>query len=865
MSSVAEEAPGVVSFPGTDEQLFRRRIVSAENYRKDFEGQWLVALGFLAGQQWIVWDRQARRLFDIRETPEGDRYADVDLYVADIIHEHRGAALGELQTDSDRPELLLPGDGAEDAETEERAKAANRALGHYWDVDVDGDAKLRLARQYCVDLGVSAIRCRYDKRSGEPVRSSSGDQVEAPVGQDGAAIVDPEKARAYVAGLHEAGQTATFDPQYQGRGCWDVGTTFNLLSPPGVPHEDRFPWEIWVTVALLADVQAEYPAAASMQPDADIGSALGVTSQQSGNQGGAHTVPRVADSVWLYTYYERPSKKFPKGRTAVLAGSAKKLLKTTPSLPYQRTNGDWHSGIVYLHWQRLSDRFYSRSLTDALKDPQRMTNRVATQTQEIGDRSMPFVLIEEGTLPQKPSGRPMEFVELKKGNSVQPIIEQGAGPGDWMWKLREQLMSDAQHASTLSALKLGENPTQVSTLGQLELLQEQEASKREAIRSDHQHSGALLAELAALDIARFWPDGKKMLVQGDQNRIQELEYRKGMVPTGFVVRPAKGAARARGQAAQVLLIETLWQGALNAGLVALNPDRWMRWYDESFDSAQPMPMPEPEGEAQEKMALYENFQMLEQQLEPLPAEYDLSPVHVPAHRKGQDEARTAGDVEGFQRIQRHIDLHIQEAPHTRKAWRIIDPADVTDASSDIALDEDQALRENQMLISGETLNPEELAKALQSLQQGLDPETGQPLDPAADKGALVLRASLKPTLVENLQLHLDRHGKVIKSEEFKRYPTDVRERFFTHYDLTRDLYLSLPMLPDHIDPPKVSLTLRESVGPTTVAEVLRRAGVPDADPETIATEPVLANMVQETLMPSAPEGGGEKFPPKAPL
>lgn len=862
MTSTALEYGNVATIPQTSDVLIRRRINSAIEYRKQFEPQWLMALAYVAGQQWITWDRQTRQLRDIREID--DRYDDVDLYVADIIHENRGAALGELQLDSDRPELLLPGSGDEDAQSEDIARAANRVLGYAWDTEIYGDKKLRLARQHCVDLGVAPIRCRFDPSLGQPVRSSDGEQVQAPYDPGtGSLIVNPDDAVKHVADMAGRGQTARFDPVNEGRICWDTGTAFNILAPPGVPHESAFPWEIWVAPVLLAELQDRYPAAKGLEPDTDIGSTMGVSVTRIG-AGQPVNTPRVADSVWTYTYYERPSSRFPKGRVAVLAGAQRRLLQIVEQLPYQRSNGDWFSGIVYLHWQRLTDRFYSRSLIDALKDPQRMNNRVATQAQEIIDRDMPYTLVEEDSLVQKPSGRPMEFVELKKGGTA-PVGVQGHGPGDWMYKQRDQILSDAQHASTLSALRLGDNPQNVGTYSQLALIQEQEAAKRSSIRADHQDQRAALAELTLLDIRRYWRPGKKLVVQGEQNRVQAVEFDLSMVPDSCVVSVAKGESKPRGQAAQIQLVSDMFAAAERIGLTGLDPHRWLRWLHESYDAGETLPFPAPESDAQDKVAEFENFLMLDQGDDPVPSEYDLNPVHIPIHRKAQDKARAAGDTVGYMRIQRHIDLSIQTATIARKAFRFVDPADVTDTASDLALDEDQALRENQMMVAGEPLNPEAMQEAREALAQGQNPETGQPLAPGDDPALILLHAALKPTLTENLPVHLDRHDKVIKSAAFETFPPDVRERFLNHSDQTRTLLLSIPMMPAEVTAPKVSVSLRESVGPSTIADILRHAGVPDASAQEIASEPAQENLVSRKD-PAAPAAGEpERFPPQPPL
>jgi hypothetical protein len=183
----------------------------------------------------------------------------------------------------------------------------------------------------------------------------------------------------------------------------------------------------------------------------------------------------------------------------------------------------------------------------------------------------------------------------------------------------------------------------------------------------------------------------------------------------------------------------------------------------------------------------------------------------------------------------------------RKAWRYYDLADLKDIAFEFAQDEDQALRENDKIVKGVPVNPEALQEAIAAVQQGVNPETGQPLTPQDNLQELLLRASLKPQMVENLQTHMDTHGKVIKSLEFDSYQPDVRHRFLTHWDLTRNLALSLPQMPEKVDPPRVSLQLKGDVGPTTVADILRRGGVPDADAQTIATEPPLETMVVDSI------------------
>ncbi len=634
-----------------DDAEIKRRINQAEEERRRFEPQWLVNLAFVAGEQWVGVSRFTRQLAHLSELDP--RYEDVDLYVADIIHEHRGAALGELTTDSDRPQLVLPGDGEADEEAELVQEQANRVVGYAWNYEINADVKLGIARQYAVDLGVAAIRVRYDRTKGEAVKSSEGEPVDAPVDPvSGELIVQPDQAREYVAGMAERGETARFAPLKNGRIVWDAGSAFNLLTPPGVPHESKFAWECWVEPVLLSEVKAMYPAARDMKPDTDIGSALGITVSQ---QGGKTGTPRVADSVWLYHYYERPSAKHPNGRVNVYGGAQKRRLETKPQLPHLTPVGDYDSGIVYLHWQRLSDRFWSRSLIDALKDPQRMTNRTATQQQEIIDRGMPSKFVEEGSLPNKPAGTPGEYIEVKKG-AAQPMMNPGNGPGAWMQDHRNQLLQDAQHASTIGALRLGENPSQVTTYSQLRLLFETEGQKRSAIRVDHQTQIGHLTELVVECARRYWPEGKHLIVAGPANRLQAVTFERSMLPDGVVVEAAKGTPKPRGEAERIQLIADLWTAALNSGAATQNAGAWMDWLADSYEAGMPLPLPQQQTDVWADKAELENT-MLRRGEQVAVAPYDPPLVHIPRHRRAQDEAIMAGDVNAYLALEEHVKEH----------------------------------------------------------------------------------------------------------------------------------------------------------------------------------------------------------------
>lgn len=833
---------------------WKQRIEQAREARKPFEPVWLSNLAFAGGQHWLAHDRRSGQMRHLSELDP--RYRNRNLYTADRITEYLRAQLGELSAGDDRLDLEAVVDG-DDAERV--AKELNAAVGYAWNHEWNAQKALRRARGYALTMGVSAIRIRFDPTKG-PVAGR------LPIGANGEPVTDPnELASLEINGTLTDGTLPRYQQVNEGRSCMEPLTAFQLFTPPGIPHEDDFPWEAIGRPVPLDQVLDEFgEAAAGLTEDRDIASAAGIALGQRVTVGSNQA--RLRNHIWLYTCYDRPCKKYPKGRVVVLAGNQYRLLQVEEQLDYQRPNGDWHSGLVYLHWQRCDDRFQSRAFIENLKDGQRTLNEVKTTQLEILWRGLPKVFTKEGDLIHTPTGLPLENVELR-ADAAQPAFFAGIGPGPWMDGMIAACDNDLSHASTLSPLKLGENPQGVDTYAQLQLLNQNENYKRSDIIIDHQQQIATLEELGVYDIRRYWPAEKQIVVAGDEGQIEAQTFLKSRIPAFFQAKFADGIALDRSEAAELTKIDAIWNAAQQylGGADPTTRERWVRWYAQSLDTGNMMELPEPNSDSQADIAAFENFQMLHEGIVPTPAAHDLAAVHMPIHYEAQDQARAAGDQAAVDRIQQHIDLTIQMAVTTRKSLRVFDPADTNDTASDVALDEDQAIRENAMILAGETVNPEALQQAQAAVAQGLDPDTGQPLQPGADVQAILLHASLKPTLTENLQVHLDRHGKVIKSKAFQSWPMPIRARFFDHYNQTRDLFLSLPMLPTEIQPPKVTLNLRESVGPSTVADVLRRAGVPEADAQTIATEPPLENMVTRDDPPANADQTGQHYEPRGPL
>jgi hypothetical protein len=507
-------------------ELWRRRIRQAQDAQKPYWGTWATNLAFAAGQHWLVWDEKMSQLRSIKEFD--DRYRSREMFTADRITERRQAQIGELSAEDDRPQLLAaqPGEDAEDV-----TDVLNDLCAYAWDREWDAADVLLRARGMVLDVGYCAIRCRWNPDEG-PVAGR------VPIGQDGQAV-DPNQLAEN--GMLPDGSLPKFKTVHEGRTEWELYSPFQSLTPPGIVHEKQFPWEALVKPVTIEEVKAVY--GVDLDEDTDIVSTIGIPAAVKAGSG-QRSNNRLRDHAWLYLCYDRPSRSAPQGRELVFGGPNLELLDVKEGLPYTLDKKP-HSGVTYLHWWRLSDRFQSKSFIEGQKDPQRIINRRKTQNVEIIDRSMPKLIVGKGDWPEETTGAPMELIELNPGTR-QPIALEGQGPGQWMYQDIESLDEDLVHASTLSNLRLGENPGSVDTYGQLAILNDNEQGKRQAIVGEHRRTIGELVRLSLNDARRYWPPEKIGEVEGDDDQIKQVTFKRDQIPPTSVSRRRQGSrCRAR--------------------------------------------------------------------------------------------------------------------------------------------------------------------------------------------------------------------------------------------------------------------------------------------------------------------------------
>jgi hypothetical protein len=153
----------------------------------------------------------------------------------------------------------------------------------------------------------------------------------------------------------------------------------------------------------------------------------------------------------------------------------------------------------------------------------------------------------------------------------------------------------------------------------------------------------------------------------------------------------------------------------------------------------------------------------------------------------------------------------------------------------LAADEDYAYRKIEKLVKGEPLNIPAVQEAAAQIQQGVDPSTGMPFQSPDEVEKYLEQAALQPVQFENWQKSLEILRYHMLSTEFENYPPDVQGRFLTHYNA---LWQTVINMPNVTAPVKTTLSLRGTVGPTVGSEILRNAGIFQANPQTMAELPL---------------------------
>lgn len=637
-----------LSLTDDERALWKKRIAAAEHDQRRYHPLWLEILAFCQGFHWVKYSGPlSRSLVTIPPPKHGRRYT------VDELTQYRLTILGDLAGDDERPMAQFRQD---QKPVEDYANQANQALAYGWAEEWHGNAVLQDAKRTMIDLGSAPMRCYFDPNKGEYTGEKPflGGQML----QTGQAMQ-----------LIEQGESVQIKNMREGRICWEAGLPFNALVPPGVPREKDFHWLTWKSVAYLPDLKEQYPQAAknlsadAVRSLATLSRPQDPSSTTGSGQPGQPSMDNLGDHCFVYTCYQFPNKKNERGKVVILGGERQEPLETFDSLPYRSPDGCWRAGVYFLHAIRLTDRFWSRGFMELALDPQRAINEHSTRIEQTIAHGQPFRWIEEGSIKKLPDGSAGSVGWLKVGKP-RPQTDPGMPPGTWMYDVIRARREDLARA-VMPEAAMGENPTNVTTYSQLALLHSQAAKRLNAIVRQNQETVIALTEDSIWDIKTKWGPEKQILLSGEQDGLQAMQFNASQWPDYYKIGFAAGPALPKGQDAQVKLIEDMWNAAVQSGAAVRDADRWLKWRKDSLEAGKMLSLPTPPIDAQVEKAQYENDLIFKhpdpQVVVQLVDYFDNHQMHITIHRALQGTVRLQGRNDVFVGLELHCKEHERQA------------------------------------------------------------------------------------------------------------------------------------------------------------------------------------------------------------
>ena len=199
----------------------------------------------------------------------------------------------------------------------------------------------------------------------------------------------------------------------------------------------------------------------------------------------------------------------------------------------------------------------------------------------------------------------------------------------------------------------------------------------------------------------------------------------------------------------------------------------------------------------------------------------------------------------------------------QKAYKYLDMGDFRNLQAQFEADEEQAMREHDKLMEGQVINESAAMEAQNQLLSMMmnpqeDPLTGQIMPPDQQQVSQLMDAGYSPLPYENKAIHMDTHSSYMKSVEFESLPSDVKQHFYKHFELTQQA-VQAESAPQG-DSPKVSLQLRGAIGPTTGSKILNQSGIKGVTPEEMMEPPLDTVVIDNKDKPNAPESNAQGDP-----
>lgn len=287
-----------------------------------------------------------------------------------------------------------------------------------------------------------------DPATGQPVMD------EIPIGDVNTAVVEPY--RIAIDPLATDLHTARWVMEYQIQPLEWIQETYDRQEPG--------------YTGRVAEVEEEKALSSQMQRFFQLknssgtktpGLNAGVSNQGSGDM--------VENAAVVKEYYERPSRKYPRGRLVVVANG---ITLYAGDSPYAGPSlGDWHPYSEF-RWEIVPGRFWGKSPLDDTTEIQKQINSIdaaiilTRKTMAIPQRINP---LDSGVPTGTWTGRPGQEIR-PRSTGAMPSILPAAAVDQSVFAEREQRLNDMKNISGAIDILKGDRPPGVTAASAIEML-----------------------------------------------------------------------------------------------------------------------------------------------------------------------------------------------------------------------------------------------------------------------------------------------------------------------------------------------------------------------------------------------------------
>jgi hypothetical protein len=221
---------------------------------------------------------------------------------------------------------------------------------------------------------------------------------------------------------------------------------------------------------LVDTVKEETALSGSMDRFHALKNSSGV--KNKGFEGGGSDGSRVLNSAVVKEYYERPCRKYPKGRMVVVANG---VTLYAGESPYNGPDlGDWHPYSA-CRWEIVPGRFWGKSPLDSGCEIQKQINSidaVIVLTRKTMAIPQKFIPAGSGIAPGSWTGRPGQEIHGRAVDGLIPSTIPAQGVDGSVFAEREQRVDDMKTVMGNMDILKGDRPPGVTAASALNLLYE---------------------------------------------------------------------------------------------------------------------------------------------------------------------------------------------------------------------------------------------------------------------------------------------------------------------------------------------------------------------------------------------------------